>query len=88
MDVKPLKGERADVAGRIAAAQGARLGLAVWRIANGAQKRRANRRVKHGRQRPVGSPAKAAAGRQCDRRGLDDFLGPFLTTTLIRKASD
>ena len=26
--------------------------------------------------------------RDCDRRGLDDFLGPFLTTTFIRKASD
>lgn len=25
---------------------------------------------------------------QCDRRGLDDLLGPFLTTSFIRKASD
>jgi CRISPR-associated protein Cmr2 len=26
--------------------------------------------------------------KDCDHRGLDDFLGPFLTTTFIRKASD
>ena len=26
--------------------------------------------------------------KECNYRGLDDFLGPFLTTTFIRKASD
>jgi hypothetical protein len=26
--------------------------------------------------------------KECDNRRLDDFLGPFLTTTFIRKAAD